>query len=171
MGRLGHGLQTVIIEREEGVNAMKRISTPTLVLVLMLGLCGIADAHGGAEEVLYGTIQAIDRSEIRIESEANGTVVVKIGPTTRYNSLGEESGTLEDLRPGMRVVVELHGGGDVAEEIRYAPEGYGENGNARHGTVDHGHENHGQGGRHEHDDEHLHANGDRAGEGKAYEGD
>ena len=112
---------------------MKTIFTLAATLTLVLCLLGFADAHGGAHQVVYGIIQTIDATQIEMQTEERKTIAVKIGPSTRYEALGEEHGSWNDLREGMRIIVERDGAGKTAEEVRYAPRGHEEEeGDAHH---------------------------------------
>ncbi len=133
---------------------MKRFTLVAATFGLVLGLCGVAIAHGSAHQTIMGTINAVVETEMVVTTEAEGHVPITLKPSTRYVTTRNNKGSWGDLGEGMRVIVKLDDQGRTADEVRYrsavspTPEQGAQEGHGGH-EGHNGHEGHE--GHHEHD--------------------
>lgn len=77
--------------------------TFALTFLLLLAAAPLF-AHGGFDHVI-GTVVKVDNNVMTVKT-AKGDVDVKLAPTTEL-SRGDQKVTVEDLKPGSRVVVDI----------------------------------------------------------------
>ena len=102
---------------------MKRLIVTIATVVWALGVPGIASAHGGHHQVLFGTVASLGEGRMSVSTDEQKSVVVTLGPSTSYVLVDGTAGKLSDLHEGMRVVVKVAPDDGVADEVRYAPAG------------------------------------------------
>ena len=90
----------------------KRISVELLVLLSML-VAPAALAHGGGEHVM-GTVRAVGAHSITVETKDHKKVVIDVNTDTSFQKAGEKA-TLQDLKPGERVVIHAKKAGPASE--------------------------------------------------------
>lgn len=98
---------------------MKRFTIFAATFGLLLGLCGVALAHGSAHKTIMGTIHAVVETEMVVITDAEGHVPITLKPSTRYATTRNGKGRWGDLGEGMRVIVKLDDHGRSADEVRY----------------------------------------------------
>jgi len=78
------------------------------VILLIVGACVSAFAHGGFEHI-RGTVVKVANNVLTVKT-AKGNVDVKLDSKTELTR-GDQKAQLADLKPGTRVVVDLPEGG------------------------------------------------------------
>ena len=79
----------------------------TLAAVVVLSLLALSAplfAHGGFDHVI-GTVSKVDNNVMTVKT-AKGDVDVKLNPQTEI-SKGDQKAAVDDLKPGVRVVVDI----------------------------------------------------------------
>jgi hypothetical protein len=83
-----------------------------LAVVLSLALPAWSAAHPGHDHKIMGTIVAVDGDFVVVKTK-DGELVFSVTSTTKYRD-GRSRGTKTDLKPGVRVVVNV---GDAVEPL------------------------------------------------------
>ena len=87
---------------------MKRVVTTVSSLLVLTAL---AFAHGNEQHVI-GVVSAVTQDSITVETLKKQTVIVKLGPETKFQK-GSETATLNGVKAGDRVVIHAVKDGDL----------------------------------------------------------
>lgn len=96
---------------------------PFLFAVLTLSLLAPAlpMAHPGHDHKLMGTISSIDKNKIVVKTTEGKDMTFEVVPTTAF-ARGKDKGMQSELKPGMRVVVNIGDGVEPlkAKDVQYS---------------------------------------------------
>jgi hypothetical protein len=97
-------------------NKRNIITTRFLLSIALLITAGTAArAHGGFDHVI-GTVAAISGNVLTVKT-AKGNVDVKLDDKTEF-SKGDAKAQASDLKPGVRVIVDIPEGGKIAHSVK-----------------------------------------------------
>ena len=91
------------------------------VLALALLAPAVPLAHPGHDHKLMGTISSINKNKVVVKTTEGKDMTFEITPVTSFKR-GKTKGTADDLKPGMRVVVNIGDGVEPlkAKEVQYS---------------------------------------------------
>jgi hypothetical protein len=90
-------------------------------LALSLLVPAVPMAHPGHDHKLMGTISSIDKNKIVMKTTEGKDMTFEVSPTTAFKA-GSKKGAQSELKPGMRVVVNVGDGVEPlkAKEVQYS---------------------------------------------------
>lgn len=92
-----------------------------LVIAAMLLAPAVPVAHPGHDHKLMGTISSIDKNKVVVKTTEGKDMTFEITPLTTFKR-GKQKGIATDLKPGLRVVVNIGDGVEPlkAKDVQYS---------------------------------------------------
>ena len=92
-----------------------------VILAIALLAPSVSLAHPGHDHKLMGTIASIDKNKVVVKTTEGKDMTFEVTPVTTFKS-GSKKGAQSELKPGMRVVVNVGDGVEPlkAKDVQYS---------------------------------------------------